>query len=325
MSAAPGRGAAVLAVIAAGTAGCGLGAGEGSEGEATLTVTRDYGTERVLVASVEDPRESDTVMRMLDREAEITTRYGGGFVQSIDGLAGGVEEGRTVDWFFFVNGIESDRGAAEVPVRGGDRIWWDRRDWTDALRTPAVVGSWPEPFVQASAGAERLPVRVECMGGRAPCAEVAATLAEEGVEATVEAPAGAGGRDDVEALRLLVGPWRRVEADPVAAQLAEGPDVSGVFARFEEEGTRQPLVALDERGEAAVQLPRRAGLVAALWDGEEPATWLVTGTDEAGVEAAVRVLDGDDLRDRYAVAAHAGRAVALPVVDDSKVAVDASR
>ena len=30
------------------------------------------------------------MIRFLDREAEITTRYGGGFVQSINGTAGGV-------------------------------------------------------------------------------------------------------------------------------------------------------------------------------------------------------------------------------------------
>ena len=63
-----------------------------------------------------------------------------------------------------MNGIESPVGSAERPVAGGDRIWWDHRDWTDAMRVPAVVGSWPEPFLQASAGEERLPVRVECAG-----------------------------------------------------------------------------------------------------------------------------------------------------------------
>ncbi len=100
------------------------------------------------------------MLRLLDREAEITTRYGGGFVQSIDGLEGSGEGGRVRDWFFFVNGIESSTGSAEVDVRPGDRIWWDYRDWTDAMRAPAVVGSWPEPFAQASAGASAQPVRL---------------------------------------------------------------------------------------------------------------------------------------------------------------------
>ena len=113
-------------------------------------MTRDYGSEQVLEATETDPAESETVIRFLDREAEITTRFGGGFVHSIDGTAGEVADGRSLDWFFFVNGLESPRGSAEVSVRGGDRIWWDYRDWTNAISTPAVVGSWPEPFLQAS-------------------------------------------------------------------------------------------------------------------------------------------------------------------------------
>src|SRR5688500_7801814 len=141
---------ALAAFVAAGGAGCGFGPGASREGEATLTVTRDYGAEVLVEASGEDPPASETVMRMLDREAEIETRYGGGFVQSIEGISGTADGGRTSDWFFYMNGIESSVGAAEAPVRGGDRVWWDHRDWTKAMRVPAVVGSWPEPVLQAS-------------------------------------------------------------------------------------------------------------------------------------------------------------------------------
>ena len=83
-----GRSAVVAAVLAVATTGCGLGPGESSRGEATLTVTRDYGSEPILEATETDPSESETVIRFLDREAEITTRFGGGFVHSIDGTAG---------------------------------------------------------------------------------------------------------------------------------------------------------------------------------------------------------------------------------------------
>ena len=300
--------AAALAVAAG---GCGFGAGESSEGEAILTVTREYGAVPMVDATVSDPAESDTVIRVLDREAEITTRYGGGFVQSIEGVAGGIEDGRSVDWFFFVNGIESGRGGADVPVRAGDRIWWDFRDWTDALRTPAVVGSWPEPFAQAG-GEEPLPVRIECAGPREPCDGVAGKLADEGVSAAVVQYGRAAAP---EALRILVGEWSRISSDPTASLLESGPQRSGVFARFEPGPGRRPaLVGLDERGEAAQRLAAGSGLVAALRDGEVPPAWVVSGTDADGVVAAVAALDAETLADRYAVAVPAaGAAVALPV------------
>jgi hypothetical protein len=284
-----------VAAIASAAAGCGLGSGERSEGVATLTVTRDYGVEVMLEASEPEPSESETAIRMLDREAEIATRYGGGFVQSIDGVAGEVSSGRSSDWFFYVNGIESAVGAAEVEVRGGDRIWWDYREWTAAMRVPAVIGSWPEPFAQASAGPERLPVRVECRGAPEPCDEVAERLAAEGVEARDPAQGGEP------APRLLVGPWARLRSDPVAAGLDEGPQASGVFARFERFRSRWRLLALDERAGLKRAADSGAGLVAALREGERPPTWLVTGTDAAGVAAAAAALEPERLAHRYAL------------------------
>ena len=307
----PGRGRwVVAAALAVTTCGCGLGPGASSSGEATLTVTRDYGAERLLEARAEDPAESETVIRLLDREAEIETRYGGGFVQSIEGVSGGLRDGRSFDWFFFVNGVESPIGAAEAEVRGGDRIWWDYRDWTAAMRTPAVVGSWPEPFAQASADAERLPVLIDCQGVRDDCDAVSERLAEEGVDASIERT----GADAVTAPRLLVGPWARLRDDPIATLLDGGPERSGVFARFLSTGGGYELVALDEAADPAERLAKGAGLVAALRAGTDPPTWLVTGTDRAGVEAAVAILDEGDLADRYAAAADEdGEPLGLPV------------
>jgi hypothetical protein len=300
-------------------AGCGFGPGPASEGEAILTVTRDYGSEPLVSAREDDPASSETVIRFLDREAEITTRYGGGFVQSIEGLAGGERAGRSLDWFFYVNGLESPIGGAEVRVHGGDRIWWDYRDWTAAMRVPAVVGQWPEPFEQTSTGDGALPVRVECAGARATCERAAERLGDAGVEARVGGldadPAGSP-----VALRVLVGPWSRVRNDPAAAQIEDGPGASGVFARFD--GDRGPygLVALDAEGNEAFRA-EHGGLVAAVREGDDPPTWLVTGTDPAAVRLAAGLLDDADLRDRYAVAVEAsGKPIGLPVTDPAGTA-----
>src|SRR5262249_48612913 len=70
--------AALLCAVT--VAACGFGPGASSGGAATLTVTRDYGAKRIATASVKNPSSSETVLRFLDREEKITTRYGGGFV-----------------------------------------------------------------------------------------------------------------------------------------------------------------------------------------------------------------------------------------------------
>ncbi len=308
---------AVVLACAAAVAGCGFGSGPSSSGTATLTVTRDYGSKSLVEATDTDPPESETVIRMLDREAEIATRYGGGFVQSIDGLSGGETGGRRHDWFFYVNGIESAAGSAEVRVSGGDRIWWDYRDWTDAMRVPAVVGSWPEPFAQASTGSGRDPVRVVCLDGGSACDAAASALDDAGVRAPVDrgkrARAGKAG-----AIRLLVGRWALVRGDTAVDELRGGPSANGVFARFEGPADGgYHLLALDAAGAPRRDLGPQAGLVAALRRGDEPPTWIVTGSGQAAVRRAASLLDERSLRDRYAVAQPPrGDPLALPLIDE---------
>lgn len=147
--------AAFLAALA--LAGCGgtAGGSEDSGAEASLWVTRDRGAETILTASVP---AGLTVLQALDREADIGTRYAGRFVQSIGGIAGSLSEKR--DWFYFVNGIEPDVGAAEVRLRPGDIAWWDFRSWSGKMEQPVVVGAFPEPFLHGFDGTHR-PVRVD--------------------------------------------------------------------------------------------------------------------------------------------------------------------
>ena len=300
------RGTAVTIALlgaALAAAGCGLGPGEGV-GEVSLTVTRDYGAERLAFAEAEQVAESDTVMRVLEGAAEISTRYGGGFVQSIDGLEAERADGRSWDWLFYVNGVESTVGAADYPLRGGEAIWWDYRDWSAALRVPAVVGSWPQPFVGGYGGEEH-PVAVECRGGGAACGAVRRRL--EDVDVTLSS---AGAED---AIRVLVGPWTRLRSDGAAAQIEDGPETSGVFADFVRPGGRFELVGLDEAGEPARTFGPDAGLVAATRRFDAPPVWIVSGPTGAGVRAAAELLDTADLRDRYAVASENGRKAPLPV------------
>lgn len=292
--------ALLLAALAA--AGCGLGPGEGV-GEVTLTVTRDYGSEAVL-SRTDEVSESDTAMRVLERNAETTTRYGGGFVQSIEGIAGKREEGRSHDWLFYVNGVESTVGAADYGLDGGETVWWDYRDWSAAMRVPAVVGSWPQPFAGDHEGGSPA-VAVDCMGGGRACLAVRDRL--EQVGATVGAASATG------ALRVLVGPWARVREDPAAAEIENGPQASGVFADFERDRPGFRLQGLGEDGEPARAFGGQAGLVAATRRYAAAPVWVVTGATGAGARAAARLLDEAHLRDHYAVAVEDGEEIPLPL------------
>jgi hypothetical protein len=292
--------ATALALGATAVAGCGLGPGK-STGDVDLTVSRDYGT-KILVQKQDSIHESDTVFRVLDRNADISTRYGGGFVQSINGLSGTTSGGRTSDWFFYVNGIESPIGAAQFDLSGGDRIWWDYRDWTAAMRVPAVVGSWPEPFAHGFQG-QHWTVHPVCLTAGDICDTFLKRLESAGIRSPGFGP---------KSITVLIGQWNQIRQEGPADLLAETPGRSGVFARFV--GGNKPLLELlNQQGQPAGSIGKGGGLIAALRPGDGPPVWVVTGTDRKGVRAAANLV-GPALRNHYAVATQPGAgAIGVPV------------
>lgn len=301
--------ALAVLLLAAGLAGCGIGAGE-RDTDARVLVTRDFGTRELGARIVQDAPESETVLRLLERSFEVRTRYGGGFVQAIDGVAGGREDGEPVDWFFYVNGVESDAGAAEVDVHDGDRIWWDRRDWSASAHVPAVVGSFPEPFAHGAEG-KRYPLVLECADDvERACDEVSERLSALGaIPSRRTLGTGVGERT----LRVVVGTWADLDDDQTLERIDRGPAHSGVYARFADPAGRR-LELLDASGEAVRALGAGAGLVAATRFEDGGPTWAITGTDVAGVDAAAAALDERSLARRYALALDGSRAIGLPVV-----------
>ena len=112
-------------------------------------------------------------------------------------------------------------------------------------------------------------------------------------------------------MRILVAPWKRLrgrefEADSIDA----GPRRSGVYARFDDSGER--LLVLDAGGAVARTLGAGTGLIAATAASERQPVWFVTGTDDAGVDAAARALDESVLADRFALAISDDLPVAVP-------------
>jgi hypothetical protein len=294
-------GAAALAVLTAGAAGCGLGAGPGPR-DVALLVTRDFGAHVIGTARIAHAPGAETVLRFVERSFRVQTGAAGA-VESIDGVSGG----RASGWFLYVNGSAATRGPGATRLHPGDRVWWDLHNRGAATSISAVVGSFPQPF-RSGIGGQRLPVQLVCSAGAGTaCGVAGARLGALGVpfgSALLGAPAGTA------SLRLLVGPWPQLRDDPAARQLELGPRASGVFAIPDARG--RWLRALDARGRTVRVLGAGSGLVAATRARGAQPTWLVTGTNAAGVLAAARALTQTALADHFAIAIVARGELPLP-------------
>jgi hypothetical protein len=201
-------------------AGCG-GAG-GEEGTATLWVTRDRGAQVLLDVEVD---AGQTLMRALASKVDVETRYGGRYVQSIEGLSGSLEDQR--DWFWFVNGYEGDRSASAYRLRDGDVAWLDYRGWEREGEARVVVGAYPEPFLHGYDGKTR-PAVVRFEGSRSRATRLGREIDAESVE-----PLGTPPPDGANVLELRDGPERATAellgqnaGDPVRLVVSGNPDLT---------------------------------------------------------------------------------------------------
>ena len=189
---------------------------------AQLWITRDRGAHVLVVKTVP---AGLSAMQALDRVADIETRYGGRFVQKIDGIEGSLAKQR--DWFWFVNGVEGDRSASEYRLRPGEVEWWDFRSWSGGhMAQPLVVGAFPEPFVHGYDGKVRPAVVVgsgaaarklaRLIHGRVGRAARGANL----LEIVPGTPVFHGMRADDGSFRFVIGGGdaRRLAANPKLAR-----------------------------------------------------------------------------------------------------------
>ncbi len=231
------RHAPLVALALALLTGCGHE--RATSGRAALWVTRDRGATVVLVRTVP---AGLTAIEALDREADVDTRYGGRFVQSIEGIEGSVSQRR--DWFWFLNGIEADRSGADYRLHPGDVEWWDFRSWRESIREPVVVGAFPEPFLHGYDGKTR-PVAVRYAPGRERPARAIARL----LHATSVGPLSDPAPRDANVFYTVSGRER------FTASLRESDGGAGSPVRFTLAGDAAELARHPDRFRYRYQVP----------------------------------------------------------------------
>ena len=196
-------------------------------------------------------------MRLLQRKFEVETRYGGGFVQEIDGVGGGRQQrpaGRLVLLRQRDRGEHGRRRRASsrpATASGGTTT-------TGAPRCASRPSSAPSPSRSCPAAkGKKIPVRIDCARRRgsaraARCGSGSRTPARRSAGPATIGTRG-GPRGAARAGRAL---GRGPRATRPRARIEQGPKVSGVFAR--PSPGRHAIELLDARGRDRADARRRA-------------------------------------------------------------------
>jgi hypothetical protein len=281
----------------------------------TVVVTRDFGKELVLEQDIEI--EADTsAMAALQMVADVETKYGGGYVESISGINSASREAdKNKDWFFYVNGIASNLGARDYVLQDGDVEHWDFRDWSYQQFVPAVIGDFPQPFLNGCLykGQPTLVVYEPAFSTEAGA--LAEMIQEYGVNeiSTVQSDRLSDEARQDGNLIIIAG-----RENPLISELNQTYKKLGFFAYFEGGG----LTVLDAEGNISDTPGGGTGLIQATqnpWNPRgvgsgENVVWVVTGCDDAGVRSAVTTLleNQVSLRHAFAAVVAKGQVVKIP-------------
>ncbi|MED1782247.1 DUF4430 domain-containing protein [Brevibacillus fortis] len=272
---------------------------EGTESFANILITKDFGQETVLSNQV-PVKDGDTVMDILKNSGvTITTSYNGGFVDSIGGIASQYRSGdstsKKVDWFYYVNGLLADVGAAEYPVFSGDQIWWDYHSWEHAIQTSALVGHYPHPFIKGLGEEPASPLLIMYTTGYEQQAkQLVASL--KTIRPDVKEPVVWDEQQfSSENALILVGDTKSISQSQNVVAIFEQRASHGLYADVKVDG----IQLYDQTGKPVyVHNQSGTGLLASTLNAATRLPiWIVTGTDEAGIAQVINRMNPAKAKD----------------------------
>lgn len=284
-------------------------------GEVNLWVTKDFGGKEIYGETLAIA-PGQTVMSLLQGNLDIETEYGGGFVNTIAGLASGYttvgSEQQRVDWFYYVNGITSNLGATDYIPTPGDIIWWDYHPWGNISFTPAVIGAFPQPFVNGYYAENPGTLILAGKGYEDLAQQLATYLQGLGVVAVEVKPYAEELASRRTKNTLVIAAWEQLQHSSYWQGIQENREQTGWFAQLDV----QCFSALDLRGEIQDSFSSQVGAVLATGTGLGDATplWLLTATDRQGLEQVVSIVleRPEELAKMVGALIVEGEVVALP-------------
>ncbi len=278
-----------------------------------LLVTRNFGSQSILQETV-GIEKNWTIMDLLKSEMTVETRYGGAFIDSINGLKGssGGLSGEMQDWFYYVNGICPDVGGLDYIINPGEVIWWDYHVWKAGPANAAVVGCYPEPFLHGYEG------KIKSTTIMCPTDDLEAgyrleqALKAKGVSGVKVMQIDEGLLANRQGPTIMLGEWEDLCRSSFLQDFNQAYKRNGTGIHFNE----MKLELIDIKGQVSRSIDGSAGVIVATGSGlgDPCPLWLVSGTDLQGFQGALDLLlnNPGKIAGRYNAAITAGEVISLP-------------
>ena len=285
------------------------------DGEAARTrvIVSSRFAQKVFLDKTISLEPNTSALEALKSVANVDTRHGGGFVQDINGLRSQYGGGNS-DWFLYVNGIQTKTGGAGYILAPADIQQWDFHNWGFHTFTPAIIGSFPEPFLHGYEGKVRRTLVVYEKEFVREAESVAAKLIEAGVGTVSTMEIDQLASNEKSSANLILVGTMNLE---LISELNKIGKRMGFFTRFDEDG----LVILNDEGETSRRFFTGTGLIQATqnpWNPKgigacENVVWMVSGTDESGVKLAADTILNQPEELEYLFAAVVTQEEIMPV------------
>jgi hypothetical protein len=250
-----------------------------------IIATRDYGKELIFERTAEI-KGGLSAQDALNTVAE--TGMAGSYIEGIEGIYGDQE----FYWFYYMNGILSNVFASGYRPHDGDVEQWDFHDYSYFMHgSSAIIGNFPEPFLHGFAGEIRPTMIVYDTPYEKQADMMKKALEKSGVTEVSSETSDVFSPDEKGNYNLVL----ICSPDyPVISELNEVHDRIGLFVHFE----NGSLIVINEKGDIEGEYNSGCGVIQACQNPWTPGgswacesvVWMISGTDETGIQNAVDAL-----------------------------------
>ena len=219
------------------------------------------------------------------------------------------------DWFIYLNGIATNKGAGQCRLYDGDIVHMDFHNWTFRPYITALVGHVPEPFSHGFEGQTRPTIVTYDAEFEELAAGLRTKIEDEGLIGVSLRSMQELTNSERKTSNLIIigGP-----DNDLVSEMNSVWNRLGFFIHFEE----GQVVVYDENGDADSRYGAGTGVIQmsqSPWNPKgtgvcENVVLMVSGVDTAGVISAVEsfIDGGDELRYAFAAAVVDGAIVRVP-------------